>query len=129
VILLDTHVWLWWVNGDSSLPAAARTTIREHEVDGLGVSIISCWEVAQKTSADRLALDREVDQWLDHALKYPGVHLLDLSLAIVQESVRLPAEFHRDPADRFLVATARVLDIALLTEDTRIRRYAHVRLA
>lgn len=129
MILLDTHIWVWWVGGDPALSAASRQTIQENETGGLGVSIISCWEVALKASHGQLELDRDVIDWLQHALAYPGIRLLDLTLGIVQETVRLPGAFHKDPADRFLVSTARVLNIPFLTADARIRNYDHVRLA
>lgn len=129
MILLDTHEWIWWVNGDSSLDAATAEFIAGNEATGLGVSLISCWEVAKKVEVGKLELDRDVADWIDGALAYPGVRLLDLSPAIVIESTRLPAPFHRDPADQIIVATARVLGIPLLTGDARLRSYAHVEKA
>jgi PIN domain nuclease of toxin-antitoxin system len=129
VIVLDTHVWIWWVHGDDRLPPERVRTIREHEGTGLGVSAISCWEVAKLVEYGRLELPCPVADWLDQALAYPGVRLLDLSPRIAVESTRLPGGFHRDPADQIIVATARTLDVPLLTLDGRIRSYAHVRLS
>ncbi|MGE0601546.1 MAG: type II toxin-antitoxin system VapC family toxin [Dehalococcoidia bacterium] len=126
MILLDTHVSVWWVNGDSSLAPGVTQLIREHEGDGLGVSIISCWEIAKKVSLNRLSLDRSLDVWLSGAIGYPGVELLGLTPEIVIESTRLPGSFHRDPADQLIVATARVLGVPLLTLDQQILRYEHV---
>jgi PIN domain nuclease of toxin-antitoxin system len=74
----------------------------------------------------KLKLDRDVAEWLEAALAYPGVRLLDLTPAIIVESTRLPQPFHRDPADQMIVATARVLGIPLLTDDARLRAYPHV---
>jgi len=126
VILLDTHEWVWWVNRDAALDASAAKTITAHESSGLGVSIISCWEVAKKVEVGRLVLDRDVAAWIDGALAYPGIRLLDLTPTIVIESTRLPRPFHRDPADQIIVATSRVLGIPLLTADAKLLTYSHV---
>ena len=128
MILLDTHIWVWWVHGDSNLPATFATEIGRHEADGIGVSAISLWEIAKLVEYGRLVLPCDISEWFDQALAYPGVTLLDLSPLVAVESTRLPAPFHRDPADQIVVATARVQDIELLTLDTRIRAYPHVRL-
>jgi PIN domain nuclease of toxin-antitoxin system len=128
VIVLDTHIWVWWVHGDPRLTAAEQQTLAENESAGLGVSVISCWEVAKLVEYKRLVLPGPTLDWLDQALAYPGVHLLDLSPRIVAESTELPGEFHRDPADQIIVATARVLGCTLMTADEKIREYPHVKL-
>jgi PIN domain nuclease of toxin-antitoxin system len=102
--------------------------LQAHEATGLGVSIISCWEVAKLAELGRLALRCPVVDWLRQALAYPGIQLMDLSVAIAIESTRLPGPFHRDPADQIIVATARVHDIPLLTADARILAYPNVKL-
>jgi PIN domain nuclease of toxin-antitoxin system len=128
VIVLDTHVWIWWVHGDANLPEAYSRVIAEHESSGIGVSIISCWEIAKLVEYGRLILPEIVDKWLDEALAYPGIRLLDLSPRIAIESTRLPPPFHKDPADQIIVATARVYDCALLTLDHKLRSYTHIKL-
>jgi PIN domain nuclease of toxin-antitoxin system len=128
MILLDTHVWVWWVNESSMLTDAMRQTIEGHQGEGLGVSIISCWEVAKLVELGRLQLTMPVEHWLEQALAYQGVELIDLALRIVVESTQLPGEFHRDPADQMIVATARVYDAPLLTADSKIRDYPHVKI-
>ena len=126
MILLDTHIWIWWVAQDPALPEAVRQLILEHQPAGMGISIISCWEVAKKVEVGKLVLDRDVVAWLDAALVYPGIGVIALTPEIVVESTRLPGSFHRDPADQMIVATARVLGIPLLTNDGRIRAYEGV---
>ena len=128
MILLDTHVWVWWVNESSMLTDAMRQTIEGHQGEGLGVSIISCWEVAKLVELGRLQLTMPVEHWLEQALAYQGVELIDLALRIVVESTQLPGEFHRDPADQMIVATARVYDAPLLTADSKIRDYPYVKI-
>lgn len=128
MIVLDTHVWVWWVHDDAQLPENYRAYIQAHEADGLGVSIISCWEVAKLVEYQRLKLPIPVAEWLDQALAYPGIQLLDLTPRIVVESTQLPGTFHRDPADQMIVATARVYDSPLVTLDDKIRAYPHAQL-
>ena len=120
------HIWVWWVHDDARLPDPYRAYLQTNESRGLGVSIISCWEVAKLVEYGRLVLPHPVAEWLDQALAYPGIHLLDLTPRIVVESTQLPGTFHRDPADQLIVATARAYDLPLVTLDDRIRAYAHV---
>jgi len=129
VIVLDTHIWIWWVQGGPALTASRRALLESGEGTGLGVSAISCWEVAKLVERDRLTLPCSTLDWIQQALAYPGVRLIGLSPMISVESTRLPGAFHRDPADQIIVATARVLDAPLLTADTKILAYPHVRLA
>lgn len=129
MILLDTHIWVWWVNESVELPAFMRQVIHENEENGLGVSIISCWEVAKLVERGRLQLSIPVEQWIEQALMLPSVELLELTPRIAVESTQLPGEFHRDPADQMIVATARVYDIPLLTADSKLIEYPHVRIA
>jgi PIN domain nuclease of toxin-antitoxin system len=126
VIVLDTHIWVWWVNGSAELTAGQRQALQAHIGAGLGVSIISCWEVAKLVERGRLQLTMPVESWLEQALALPGVRLLELTPRIVVESTQLPGEFHRDPADQLIVATARIYDVPLLTADGKVLAYPHV---
>ena len=100
--------------------------IADHQETGLGVSIISCWEVAKLVEVGRLRLSISTSDWLTQALVYPGIQLLELTVPIVVESTQLPGAFHRDPADQILVATARIHKIPLVTADGKILAYPHV---
>jgi PIN domain nuclease of toxin-antitoxin system len=91
----------------------------------LGISIISCWEVAKLVEKNRLVLSISVDEWLKEALAYPGVQLLSLNVPIVVQSTQLSG-FHNDPADQIIVATAKVYKCPLLTADTKILNYSDV---
>jgi PIN domain nuclease of toxin-antitoxin system len=128
VILLDTHIWVWWVHQASELPAAEREFIESHAADGLAVSAISCWEVTLLSRRKRLDLSRPIAEWLDLALAASGVEAIPLTPEIARDSVWLPEPFHRDPADRMIVATARAFDLVLVTRDQKILSYPHVRL-
>ena len=126
MIILDTHIWIWWVHGDPALPPSQKRLVDASEKTGIGVSAISCWEVAKLVENRRLVLPCSTSQWLEHALGYPGVRLLNLTPRICVESTELPGLFHRDPADQIIVATARVLQAPLVTVDSKILAYAHV---
>ena len=126
MIVLDTHIWVWWVHGDSRLPQAHAALLKQHEQTGLGVSAISCWEVAKLVEKGRLKLPRPVDEWMRLALGYPGLTLLPLEPEIAIESTRLPGTFHDDPADQIIVATARIHQCPVVTVDKRISAYPHV---
>lgn len=128
MILLDTHIWIWWVQDDPRLSAPHRGHLLQHEPSGLGVSAISCWETAKLVELGRLVLPCPPLEWIHLALQYPGVRLIELSPEVCVASTELPGEFHRDPADQILVATARVHDLELVTADARILTYPHVRL-
>jgi PIN domain nuclease of toxin-antitoxin system len=123
LILLDTHIWIWWVSEPGKLQSRHYQAL--HQGGAVGVSVISCWEVAKLVERGRLRLDRPVLQWIGQALAQ-GVELLDLSPRIVVESTQLPGSFHKDPVDQLLVATARIHDCPLMTEDAKILSYAHV---
>jgi PIN domain nuclease of toxin-antitoxin system len=129
LILLDTHIWVWWVQGDRRLRPPQRLILRKSESQGLGVSVISCWEVAELVQKRRLELPCPVTTWLHSALDYPGIQLVAFTTRIAVEANQLPGQFHRDPADQIIVATARVQDLPLLTADARILLYPHVKLA
>jgi PIN domain nuclease of toxin-antitoxin system len=127
MIVLDTHIWIWWVHDDPALPASTRTLLDFSEETGMAVSAISCWEIAKLVEHGRLTLPCPVRDWLEQALSYPGIRLIELSPRICVESTELPGEFHRDPADQIIVATARVLDAPLVTVDGKILQYPHVK--
>ena len=126
MILLDTHIWVWWVDESPRLSEQQHMLLQTHQPDGLGVSIMSCWEVAKLVEYQRLKLACPVEQWISGALAQPGVQPVDLTTRIVIESTQLPGKFHRDPVDQLLVATARVYDLALVTTDRKIIQYEHV---
>ncbi|MBO3458805.1 type II toxin-antitoxin system VapC family toxin [Aetokthonos hydrillicola Thurmond2011] len=125
MIILDTHIWIWWVANHPRLTEKYRNWIEEYQSKGLGVSIISCWEVAKLVEINKLTLSIPVDEWLAAALAYPGVQRLDLTIPIIVESTKLTG-FHRDPSDQIIVATARIYGCPLLTMDAKILAYPDV---
>ena len=128
MILIDTHIWIWWESDSVRLRSSYRDLLSRADRE-FAVSIISCWEIAKLVQYGRLELDRPVAEWIAAALSRPGLQLLPLTPSIVVDSTQLPEPFHRDPADQIIVATARVHGISLLTEDSRILTYPHIELA
>ena len=126
MIVLDTHIWVWWVHGDPRLREGQRAAIYDAEKDEIGVSIISCWEIAKLVEYDRISLPQTPRNWLNRALDYPGVTLLELTPDIVIDATSLPGSFHRDPADQLIVATARTYSVPLITSDSKLLSYPHV---
>ena len=119
--LLDTHILIWWLNGSKHLSAAQQEVVASASAESpLLVSDISLWEVATLHSLGRIQLTIHLRAWLDKAVAPPLVRRLGISPAIAAELATLPDFFQRDPADRILVATARVFGATLLTQDRRI---------
>ena len=127
MILLDTHIWIWFVDESEQLTEQHRQVIEDHRTDGLAVSVISCWEVAKLVEYNRLKLACPIEEWMEIAITLPGVQLIELTTRIAIASTKLPGNFHRDPADQIIVATAQVYNLELLTIDKRILKYDHVR--
>lgn len=128
MIVLDTHIWIWWVSAREHLSEKFRVDLDNSDEDSLCVSAISCWEVAKLVELGRLELGQSVESWLHTALAYPSIRLIELLPEIAIESTRLPCSFHRDPADQIIVATSRVLGCPLATADRRILAYEHVQM-
>ena len=125
MILLDTHIFVFWVNGSKQLRPSTQAVI-DAEPEAILVSAITLWEIAKLVQLGRLILTSPVEDWLDQALAYPLVQVVPLSPAVAIESTRLPPPFHKDPADEIIVATARLLNCPLLTYDGKILGYPFV---
>ncbi|MDZ7761791.1 MAG: type II toxin-antitoxin system VapC family toxin [Desulfovermiculus sp.] len=127
MIVLDTHVWLWWLHNPAHLSAPAKERIvHEEEVHGIKISAISVWEVAVKVHIGKLILPMELDSWYAATQSYPGMSIEPLYPLDAIESTRLPGTFHKDPADRIIVALARRYGVPLMTCDQKILDYPHV---
>ena len=119
--LLDTHVLLWWFGTEPRLSAQQRRILRSANADRpVWVSEISLWEIATLLELGRIRLRLPLREWLEQATAPPLVQRIGITPPIAAEVAALPATFHRDPADRILVATAKVLGAGLLTRDERI---------
>ena len=128
MIVLDTHALIWWVSDDKQLSLKARRTINKEIKDNgqIFVSAITAWEIAMLVSKGRLVLSMDVDDWLATAASIKNVSFIPVDVSISVQSVRLPGNFHPDPADRMIIALARHYSAPLLTADTKIQKYQHV---
>lgn len=132
-LILDTHVWIWAVEGVTGklAPPALDAIEQAARASALAVSAISVWEVAMLVKRGRLTLATALGAWIEASLRPPGVRIIPVGAAIALDSTQLPDfDHHRDPADRIIVATARRHG-TLLTCDARLlewaRRHKHVR--
>ena len=125
-LLLDTHIWIWYVDGDESQLAPPTRALLERAGRGssLLVSDISYWEVAVKAAKGRLTLALDAAVWLRRAEAAPGVRFLPLDRQTLLLSARLTGAVHNDPADRMLIAAAQLNGLPLVTADQRIIEYA-----
>ena len=127
MILLDTHVWLWWLHDPEKLSARARETLETGEARGaLRVSAISVWEIAVKVEIGKLKLPMEIQRWYEVASTERPLVVEPLVPSDLIASTRLPGTFHRDPADRIIVAVARRYSAPLVTRDGKLLDYPHV---
>ena len=124
-ILLDTHVWFWLMSEDRRLMNSKRLNeIQNARVFGqIKVSAISVWEIGLLGSKGRIFFPFTCLEWVHEALNAPGISLVPISPEIAVEASYLPGHFHGDPADRIIVASARVMELTLLTRDRSIIKY------
>ena len=136
MIILDTHVWIWWLQASSALRPAQMAAIVAQENDNasvIGICATSLWEVAMLVQKGRIQLGTDQLSWFTGALAYPRVRIINLSPAIAIQSTQLPGndqlprvEQIRDPSDQIIVATAMVNDCPLVTSDEKMVGYTHV---
>lgn len=128
MIVLDTHTLIWWISDDPQLSKTAVDTIADELHNGeVIISSISAWEVAMLVQKNRLVLSMDVEAWLNAISSIERVRFYPVDNEIAVKSAALPGEFHKDPADRIIVATARKLGCTLITSDEKIRSYPHVK--
>ncbi len=123
---LARHPHLGLVGPPRRPTGTAHVFIDRHEHSPLGVCAISRWEVVKRVERGRLRLPMPTSDWLHAALAYPGVRLRELSPDVAAEACSLPGDFHADPADQIIVATARHHGVGPVTLDERILRCSHV---
>ncbi|HJZ05491.1 twitching motility protein PilT [Candidatus Amesbacteria bacterium RIFCSPHIGHO2_01_FULL_48_32] len=125
--LLDTNALLWWLDGGGELSKVARGEIGLARKSGeIYVSAISAWELALLVKKKRVVIEMSMEDWVRELTELEFVKVIPVDAETAVESVNLPGEFHKDPADRIIVATARRLGAKLVTKDKKILGYDHV---
>jgi PIN domain nuclease of toxin-antitoxin system len=128
-VLLDTHVWIWWLTGSGTLSNNERQALdAAAQREAPQISAITLWESQMLHAHGKLNLQFPYEAWLLEATASGAAQILPIDPAVILELNRLPATFHGDPADRIIVATARAFDIPLATHDRQIRRSRLVKL-
>ena len=124
-LLLDTHVWIWYVNGNKELSNTAKKKItaalHHHEVY---IAAISLWEISMLEKKKRITFEMSCLEWIKKSLDLTHIQIIPLLPTVAIESVNLPGEFHGDPADQLIVATARIEGLTLVTRDKQILTYS-----
>ena len=125
-LLLDTHVFLWSQLDVSRLGSKSRNLLSSSETS-VFLSVFSVLEISQLVSCGRLKLANEASHWIEGTLRLLRCEEIGLSLEVALGAYQLPGKFHRDPADRVLVSTARAHGLTMVTADRRILRYRGVK--
>lgn len=123
-VLLDTHVWIWLMEGINISPKHQKMINDTAKNSEVAIAAISLWEMSMLVSKERIRLEKPVLAWIKDALAIPGLTLKPITPEIAVESSALPDGFHGDPADRLIVATARLHQLTLLTRDKNILAYS-----
>jgi len=127
MIVLDTHTLVWWVGHNERLSNSAEAVIKAaQEANALFVSSFTAWELALLDVHGKLTFLPDLNTWFSAVSQLPGIYFVPVDHGIAMASVNLPGHFHKDPADRIIVATARNLAAAVVTADQKIRAYPHV---
>jgi PIN domain nuclease of toxin-antitoxin system len=124
-VILDTCALLWCILEPERLGKEATEILKDASTE-VAVSAMSCAEIACGVERQRITLDRHWKLWFRHFIRLNGWQVLDIGLGQIEEAYSLPDFPHRDPADRIIIATARLLQCPVVTADGRIRGYPHV---
>ena len=124
MIVIDTHVWIWWIAGDDRLKPTWKTLLET--ADQVGVSAVSCFEMAWLVRHQRVEISISLRDWFHAALEGSEIQVLPLTPIVAETAAYLP-EHHRDPQDRIIIATALSSGAQLLSADTRFKEYTELR--
>lgn len=121
ILVLDSHIWVWWVEGISRLPKLLADRI-ETGAEGLAISSVSVYEVSLQVQRGRIAIGLPLDEWLHEATVESSVSILEVNSSIARQAALLPLH-HGDPLDRVIIATTLYHDTYLASVDTHFPKY------
>jgi PIN domain nuclease of toxin-antitoxin system len=128
MILLDTYALLWWINDPKKLSKKALSLIEKEKKNGkILISSISAWEIYMLIKQNKLKLDEDTSSWIDKVSSLPFIEFIPIDNQIAEQSVNLPGNFHKDPADRMIIATARENGAVVISKDEKIQKYSFVK--
>ena len=128
MIVLDTHIWIWWVSNPKKLSTPARKAINNAvKSNNIFISSISAWEAALLNYKKRLVLSIDFDEWMATSEKLPFISFIPVDNSIAVKSVSLPEPLQSDPADRIIISTSITLGAELVTKDEKIINYPYVK--
>ena len=128
MIVLDTHAWIWYIDSPATIPRRTLSAIEKARHDrSVFVPCICAWEIYMLVQRGRLRLSIEPQVWISRCERLSFFRFVPIDNDISRLAVNLPGDFAADPADRFIVATALYLGAPLVTKDTKIQAYGHVK--
>ena len=128
MIILDTHVWVWFVSNPELLSQKSKKAVNiAMEEKNMFISSISAWEVALLVSRKRLKLTMDTEDWISKSEMLPFLRFIPVDNSVAVKSVNLPEPLHNDPADRIIIATAISQGATLITKDEKILNYPYVK--
>jgi len=125
LLILDTHIWIWLLNGEDRLKKTGLLPkiLQAAKRSDIAISAISLWETAMLIQKGRVTVSGNTLDWFHQAQTAPGISVIPLTSEIAVDSTTLPGKFHGDPADRIIVSTTRLNDATLISLDDNIRQY------
>lgn len=126
MIIIDTHILLWWKLEDDSLKIEYKNILEHKSTEVIGISAVSIMEIICLYDRNRINLPEIPERWIAEIMIDPKIAVIPISAQIAIDAFRLPGDFHKDPADRIIVASARILNCPILSQDSKILDYSHV---
>ena len=120
-LLLDTHTWIWIIEGNPKIKSSARKSIKNAK--HIFISPISIWEIGMLVERKRIELELDRLDWVEKMMEVAGIEIAPITPSIAMQSTRLPGNVHGDPADRLLISTAHEINAVLVTCDRKILDY------
>ncbi len=127
-ILLDTHVLIWYVNGNEIKKSTRKIMDSAIETHTIYLAAISLWEMSMLVAKKRIILEMPCLEWINRVIRELHLQIAHITPNIAVESCNLPENFHGDPADRLIVGTARAEGMSLVTRDSVILEFGKTKL-